>query len=108
MIAIILIIGAVIFMLAPLLLKFRSSRNPDPLLRLWSKFTRKLNKAGFVSAPSMAAMELATNANGQLKYKGDAILKIAELYTLCRYSRDAGNRTELADLIERFEPPSVT
>lgn len=108
MIAIILIIGAVIFMLAPLLLKFRSSRNPDPLLRLWSKFTRKLNKAGFVSAPSMAAMELATNANGQLKYKGDAILKIAELYTLCRYSRDAGNRAELADLIERFEPPSVT
>lgn len=106
MIAIILIIGAVIFMLAPMVLKFRSSKKPDPLLRLWKKFTRKLDKAGFVSHPSMAAMELAANANGQFKYDGDVIFRIAELYTLCRYSRDAGRQAELTELINAFRPPS--
>ena len=75
---------------------------------LWKKFLKKLGKAGFVSRPSMAAMELAASANGQLSYNGDVILKIAELYTLCRYSRDAGSQAELADLINRFEPRSLS
>ena len=108
MIAIIIVIGTVIFMLAPLLLKFRSTRNSDPLVHLWKKFTSKLDKAGFVSHPSMAAMELAERATGQFKYKDDVILRIAELYTVCRYSRDSGNRQELADLIRRFQPRAVS
>ena len=103
MIAVIAVIGAVIFLLAPLLLKFRSSQKQDPLLRLWQKFIRKLAKAGFISRPSMGPMELAANASGQLKYKGDGINQIAELYMLCRYSRDAGNQTELAELINNFQ-----
>jgi hypothetical protein len=103
MIAILLITGAVIFLVAPMLLKFRSSRKPDPLLRLWGKFIKKLEKAGFVSHPSMGAMELAANAGGQLKYESDAIFRIAELYTLCRYSRDMGNEAELTELINCFE-----
>ena len=103
MIAIVLITGTVIFLLAPMLLKFRSSKKPDPLLRLWGKFIRKLEKAGFVSLPSMGAMELAAKAGGQLEYKGDAIFRIAELYTLCRYSRETGNEAELTDLIKRFQ-----
>ncbi len=108
MIAIILVIGAIIFMLAPLLLKFRSSKKSDPFVQLWRKFTRKLDKAGFVSRPSMAAMELAAKAGSQLKYKEDVILRIAELYTLCRYSRDSGSLEELADLIKRFQPRSTS
>jgi len=108
MITIILIAGAVVFLLAPLLLKFRSSQKSDPLLRLWKKFIRKLNKAGFVSQPSMTATELAANANGQFKYKGDVIFRIAELYTLCRYSRGSGNQAELAELINRFKPGSMS
>jgi len=108
MIAIILIFGAIIYMLTPLLLKFRSSRNQDPFQRLWKKFTKKLGKAGFVSRPSMAAMELAASANGQLNYNGDAIFKIAELYTLCRYSRDSGSQAELTDLIKCFQPRSLS
>ena len=107
MIAIVLIIGSIIFMLAPMLLKFRSSRKSDPFVQLWRKFTRKLDKAGFVSHPSMAAMELAANAGGQLKYKEDVIFRIAELYTLCRYSRDSGDLAELTDLINRFQPRSA-
>ncbi len=108
MIAIILVIGAIIFMLVPLLLKFRSSKKSDPFVQLWKKFIRKLDKAGFVSHPSMAAMELAAKADNQLKYKEDVILRIAELYTLCRYSRDSGSLEELADLIKRFQPRSTS
>ena len=108
MIAIILVIGLIIFMLAPLLLKFRSSKKSDPFVQLWKKFTRKLDKAGFVSRPSMAALELAAKAGSQLKYKEDVILRIAELYTLCRYSRDSGSLAELADLIKHFQPRSTS
>jgi len=103
MIAIVLIIGAIIFMLMPMLMKFRSTQKQDPLRRLWQKFLRKLIRAGFIFHPSMGPMELAANACGQLKYKGDAINQIAELYMLCRYSRDAGNEEKLTELIDRFQ-----
>ena len=108
LIAVILVVGAIIFLLAPLLLKFRSSKKPDPLQRSWKKFLQKLKKTGFEPRPSMAAMELAAIANGQLKYNGDAIVRIAELYTLCRYSLNAGSQAELTELIRQFEPRSVT
>ena len=104
MIVIILVISSIIFLLAPVLLKFRSSKKPDPLGKLWKKFIHKLEKAGFVSKPSMAAMELAANASGQLKYKEDVIFRIAQLYTLCRYSRDSGDLAELTDMINGFQP----
>jgi len=103
MIAIVLIIGAIVFMLMPMLMKFRSTQKQDPLQRLWQKFLRKLARAGFISHPSMGPMELAANACGQLKYKGDAINRIAELYMLCRYSRDAGNEEKLTELIDGFQ-----
>ncbi len=108
MVAIVLIIAVVTFLLLPLLLKFRSSKNLDPLQRSWKRFVRKLDKAGFASHPSMAAMELAVKSGGQFKYNEDAIFRIAELYTLCRYSRDAGDQAELTDLIKRFQPRPVT
>ncbi len=108
MIAFILVVGTVIFMLVPMLLKFRLSRRADPLLRLWRQFTRKLAKAGVVARPSMAATELAANATNQLKYKGNAIFRIAELYTRCRYSQDSGSQQELSDLIRRFQPRSTS
>jgi transglutaminase-like putative cysteine protease len=102
MIVIVLIIGAAIFLMAPILLKFRSTRNQDPLLRLWRKFIRKLARAGFVVRPSMGPMELAMNAGSQLEYKRDGIYRIARLYMLCRYSQDTGSQTELAQLIDSF------
>jgi hypothetical protein len=108
MVAVILVITSVIFMLIPLLLRFRSSKKQDPLLRLWQKFIKKLNKAGFASRPSMGPMELATYANGQLKYKGNGIMRIAELYMLSRYSQNAGNQQELAELINRFQPQAIS
>lgn len=108
MVAMVLVIAAVIFLLVPLLLKFRSSKNLDPLQRSWKRFVRKLDKAGFKSHPSMAAMELAVKSRGQFKYNEDVIFRIAELYTLCRYSRDAGRQAELTELIKRFQPRPVS
>ena len=107
MIVIILIIGAIIFMLAPVLLKFRSAKNQDPLLRVWQKFIRKLAKAGFIARPSMGPMELAVDAGSQLKYRRDGIDRIAELYMLCRYSRDTGDQAELVELVDSFQVRST-
>jgi len=104
MLAVVLVMAAAIFLLAPLLLKFRSSRKQDPLLQLWHKFIKKLRKAGVVYHPSMGPMELATIATGQMNDTGDGIHRIASLYTMCRYSRDAGSQAELAELIARFQP----
>jgi len=104
MLAVVLVMAAAIFLLAPLLLKFRSSRKQDPLLRLWQKFIKKLRKAGVVYHPSMGPMELAAIATGQMNDTGDGIHRIAGLYTMCRYSRDAGDQAELAELIARFQP----
>jgi hypothetical protein len=108
LIATIVFVGAVTFLLVPLLLKFRSPRKQDPVLRAWQKFNRKLARAGFVSSPSMGPLELAACARGQLKYKDDAIHRIAELYTLCRYSQADGDALELAELVNGFKPePAV-
>jgi len=108
MIATVLVIGSIIFLLAPLILQFRSAQKQDPLLRLWQKFIKKLAKAGVVSQPSMGPMELATNAASQLEYISDGINRIAELYVLCRYSRDAGSQADLAKLIDSFQPRPVS
>ena len=99
MMTIIVLLSVAIFVAAPLLLKFRSAQRQDTALKLWRKFSRKLAKAGFVSHPSMGPLELATNANCQLKYEGDDINRVARLYMLCRYSRGAGNEADLAKLI---------
>jgi transglutaminase-like putative cysteine protease len=105
MVIIILLITAIIFLLMPFLLKMRSAQKQDPLVRLWHKFIRKLEKAGFVSKPSMGPMELAATASGQLDYKGDGIARIAQLYMFCRYSNKTGNQAELAKLISNFSVP---
>jgi hypothetical protein len=104
----ILAIGAVIFLLAPLLLKFRAAQKQDPVLRLWRKFIRKLAKAGVISQASMGPMELAANASGQLNDTDDGIIRIAEYYMLCRYSHDAGDLGVLAELINRFRPRALS
>ena len=105
MVVIILGITALIFMLMPLLLKVRLAQKQDPLIRLWHKFIRKLEKAGFVSNPALGPMELAARASGQLEYEGDGIDRIAELYMLCRYADESGSQPELAKLINNFSMP---
>ena len=108
MIAAVLVAVAASYLLLPLVLKFRSSRNQDPLLRLWQKFIRKLDKAGFAAQPSMGPRELASMASGQLKCADDGISRIAELYILCRYSSLVCNESELAELIRNFHPQQAS
>ncbi len=101
----ILVVSMLIYLLMPFLLKIRSAQKQDPLLCLWLKFIRKLEKAGVLSNPSLGPMELAVHAGSQLKYKGDGINRIAELYMLCRYSQCTGDQAELAELIKQFSVP---
>jgi len=108
MIAAVLVAAAASFLLLPLVLKFRSSRNQDPVLRLWQKFYAKLDKAGFAPNPSMGPRELAGMASGQLEYAGEGINRIAELYILCRYSPFGCNESELAKLIKDFHPQQAS
>jgi transglutaminase-like putative cysteine protease len=108
MIGSIVIIGVLIFILAPVLLKFRSSQKQDPLLRLWQKFVGKLEKAGYISQASMGPMELAEMASEQLADKNGMINRIARLYILCRYSYETGDRAKLAELINGFKPHPET
>lgn len=108
MIAAIALVGAITFLLAPLLLRFRSPRNQDPVVRSWQKFTRKLARAGFVSSPSMGPLELAARARSQFNDEDSVIHRIAQLYTLCRYSQGTGDALELAGLVKGFKPePAV-
>jgi len=108
MIAAIMVAIAASFLLLPLLLKFQYARNQDPLLRLWQKFYKKLDKAGFTPLPSMGPRELATDACGQLKYADEGINRITELYILCRYSPLDCKQSELAELIKDFHPQQTT
>jgi transglutaminase-like putative cysteine protease len=107
MIGSILVISLIIFLLAPYLLKYRLRQNQDPLFRLWQKFIKKLNKAGLTVAPSMGPLELAENACERLTESDGDIIRISELYVLCRYSGHAGSQAELAELIHRFKPHTV-
>jgi len=104
MIAAILIAVAASFLLLPLLLKFQYARNQDPLLRLWQRFCKKLDKAGFTAEPSMGPRELASMASGQLGNADEGIRQISELYILCRYSPLECDFAELAKLIKGFQP----
>jgi len=108
LIVVILVVTMAVVLLMPWLLKYRSFRKQDPILRLWHKFNKKLRKAGFIAAPSTGPRELARMANSQLKYTDDGIDRIAELYILCRYSAITCSQAELAKLIAGFRPRQVS
>ena len=103
MIAAIVAISAIIFLLAPLVLKFRAPQKQDPLLRIWQNFIKKLTRAGFEALPSMGPMELAAGASGQLNDKDKSITRITELYVLCRYSKHTDHQQELSELVKSFK-----
>ena len=103
LIAVILIISAVIFLLTPFIMRFRSSQQKDPFLQSWQKFVGKLTKLGFVAHPSMGPVELAASANCQLDYRGESINYITDLYILCRYSKQSNQKQEFMELVKNFE-----
>ncbi len=108
LVATILAITALIFLLAPFILRFRSIQKQDPVVRIWQNFIRKLDKAGFTALPSMGPKEVAGHAMDQLDYKGEAINRITELYLLCRYSKNSGHQQELVKMIKNFRLQPVS
>jgi len=108
MIAALAVAVAISFLLLPLLLRLQHARKQDPLLRLWQKFCKKLDKAGFTPMPSMGPRELAAMACGQLEYADQRINRITELYILCRYSPHDCKLSELTELIRDFHPHHAT
>jgi transglutaminase-like putative cysteine protease len=99
-----LVLSMLVVLIRPWVLKWLFTRRQEPAQRLWLKFRAKLAKAGVDSQASMSPTELANTAESQLKYSGNVINRIVELYLLCRYSAGLGGSQELADLIKRFDP----
>jgi transglutaminase-like putative cysteine protease len=99
----ILAISTVTFILAPYLMKYRTRRQKDPVIRAWHRFVRKLKKAGVHARPSMGPMELADRAGQELQDRADVIMNIARLYSVCRYSGNNARADELVDMIRRFQ-----
>jgi len=108
MIAVICMVAAAVFLLMPLIARIRAARKQDAVLRLWQTFSAKLRKAGARAVPSMAPKELAAAAGSQLKHQAEEIDRIAELYSLCRYSPQRGDQSELKAMIRRFHPRPAT
>ena len=98
---VIAISGAMLF---PLVLRIRGPARRDPVQRAWQKFLRRLKAAGFASAPSRGAIETAAAAGRRLPADSGPILRIAELYTLCRYAPGTPPVSELRRAVREFRP----
>ena len=98
------LVGGVVFLLVPHLLKYGSRRKRDPVLFAWQKFLRKLARLGYRPPPSMGPMELAAGAAGQLECNTDDVGQIAGLYTQCRYAEGGGDAARLTRLVAEFKP----
>ncbi|MGD9021295.1 MAG: DUF3488 and transglutaminase-like domain-containing protein [Lysobacterales bacterium] len=99
-----LLVGGVVFLLMPRLLRYRSGRKRDPVLLAWQKFLRKLARAGYRPPPSMGPMELAAGTTGQLECDTGDIDQITGLYAQCRYAEGGGDPDRLAELVAKFRP----
>ena len=98
---VIAITGAILF---PLILRIRGPARLDPVQRAWRKFLRRLKKAGFTSAPSRGAIETAAAAGQRLPAQTNAVQRIAELYTRCRYAPGTPPIAELRRAVREFRP----
>lgn len=101
---VLLLAGMCFVWLLPWLMKVFAAHQLDPVQREWLQFRRKLSKADIVAADSATPTELAGIANSRLKYSGNIINRIVELYLLCRYSASAGELNELREMIQQFQP----
>jgi transglutaminase-like putative cysteine protease len=107
MMSIIMVAGTAIFLLLPFFFRFRAAREQDAVLKLWQKFIRKLEKAGFTAKPSMGPIELGTLAGAQLEFAANRIEQITELYIRCRYSKNTDGREKLTELVRDFKPQTA-
>jgi transglutaminase-like putative cysteine protease len=92
------ILGA--FTLLLLAWSLRRLVRPDPVLRAWLAFCRKLDARGVARAPAEGPRDYAERAAQRLPAAASAIRAVAELYIGARYGREA-QRAHVAELERR-------
>jgi len=93
--------GVILF---PLVLRIKGPGRKDPIQKTWRKFLNRLESAGFEALPSSGALELAEAASIRLPENSEAICRISELYTRCRYSAEPPPFTDLKQAVNEFRP----
>jgi transglutaminase-like putative cysteine protease len=95
--------GLALIMAWPLLRRMSSRPVVDPAAQLYRQFLQRLEKLGIQSPASEGASELAERAGIQIPERSAAIMRISQMYYLCRYS-PGGQRLlpQLRALVSNF------
>lgn len=88
----------------PLVMRIRGPAEKDPVRKLWLKFLKRLESAGFEPNASSGAMELAELASARLPAVAPGIKRVASLYSRCRYSPDPPEISEMQKAVADFRP----
>lgn len=99
-----LVIAVTAALVIPILLRLRGPAWRDPAQKAWQRFLRRLEKAGFSSAPSSGALELAAAASARFPALADPIREVASLYTRCRYAPGPPPLPDLRRAVREFRP----
>lgn len=102
--ALIVVFALVTGVLLPLIFRIRGPRRSAPLEKIWLKFLRRLNAAGYNPRPSQGAMELAAEASLQLPGWSTQICAIALLYTQRRYASVRPELDQIHRAVADFHP----
>ena len=89
-----------VFTLLLLAWSLRRLARPDPVLRAWLAFCRKLDARGVARAPAEGPRDYAERAARRLPAAASAIRAVAELYIGARYGRER-QRAHVAELERR-------
>ncbi len=96
--------GILIAILFPFMLRIRGPQKTDPLRKLWHKFLKRLEKAGFKWHASLGPMELGAAAALQLPDSAESIGRVTDVYARIRYAPTPPLFEELKDAIGQFRP----
>ena len=105
--ALMAVIALITGILLPIIFKFHGLRRTEPLEKIWSKFLRRLNRAGYTPRPSQGAMELAAEAAARMPGYSTQIFAIALLYTRRRYSSMRPELDQIRRAIANFHPKAT-
>jgi len=99
------VFSAIVF---PIVLRIRGPGHQDPVQKVWRKFLKRLEKAGFEALPSDGAIELAGAASVRLPADSESIHRIAQIYTRSRYAPHPPPFDDLKQAIDAFHPNKNT
>ena len=88
----------------PIVLRIRGPGVKDPVRKVWLKFLKQLERAGFSASLSDGPMEMAEAASKQLPAHANAIHQVSSIYTQCRYAPVAPSIDDLKRAVRDFRP----